>query len=69
MKNPAHPGGFVRRQCVEPLGLTITTAAAALGVTRTRALTVATRLGGSSSYRFPPSIHTANVQGAAEEKR
>jgi hypothetical protein len=24
---------------------------------------------GSSSYRFPPSIHTANVQGAAEEER
>jgi hypothetical protein len=24
---------------------------------------------GSSSYRFPPSIHMANVQGAAEEKR
>ena len=35
MKNPPHPGGFVRRQCVEPLGLTITQAAAALGVTRT----------------------------------
>jgi len=34
MKNPPHPGGFVRRQCIEPLGLTIT-AAAALGVTRT----------------------------------
>jgi addiction module HigA family antidote len=33
MKNPPHPGGFVRRQCIEPLGLTIT-AAAALGVTR-----------------------------------
>jgi hypothetical protein len=24
---------------------------------------------GSSSYRFPPSIHPANVYGAAEEKR
>ena len=34
MKNPPHPGGFVRRQCIEPLGLTITDAAAALGVTR-----------------------------------
>jgi len=34
MKNPPHPGGFVLRQCIEPLGLTIT-AAAALGVTRT----------------------------------
>src|SRR5438309_12082913 len=35
MKTPPHPGGFVLRQCIEPLGLTITQAAAALGVTRT----------------------------------
>jgi addiction module HigA family antidote len=35
MKNPPHASGFVRRQCIEPLGLTITVAAAALGVTRT----------------------------------
>jgi addiction module HigA family antidote len=35
MKNPPHPGGFVLRQCIEPLGLSITEAASALGVTRT----------------------------------
>ena len=35
MKNPPHPGGFVYRQCIVPLGLTITAAATALGVTRT----------------------------------
>ncbi len=35
MKNPPHPGGVVLRQCIEPLGLTITATAAALGVTRT----------------------------------
>jgi addiction module HigA family antidote len=34
MKNPPHPGGFVLRECIEPLGLTITQAAEALGVTR-----------------------------------
>ena len=34
MKNPPHPGSVVLRQCIEPLGLTITGAAAALGVTR-----------------------------------
>src|ERR1700683_5485870 len=34
MKNPPHPGGVVLRQCIEPSGLTITEAAAALGVTR-----------------------------------
>lgn len=35
MKNPPHPGGFVLRQCIKPLGLTIAEAAVALGVTRT----------------------------------
>jgi antitoxin HigA-1 len=34
MKNPPHPGGVVLRQCIEPLSLTITDAADALGVTR-----------------------------------
>jgi addiction module HigA family antidote len=34
MKNPPHPGGVVMRQCIEPSGLSITDAAAALGVTR-----------------------------------
>ena len=34
MKNPPHPGGVVLRECIEPLGLTITDAADALGVTR-----------------------------------
>ena len=35
MKNPPHPGSFVLRQCIDPLGLSITEAAAARGVTRT----------------------------------
>jgi addiction module HigA family antidote len=35
IKNPPHPGSVVLRQCIKPLGLTITDAAAALGVTRT----------------------------------
>ena len=34
MHNPPHPGGIVRRQCLDPLGLTITEAAEGLGVTR-----------------------------------
>ncbi len=34
MRNPPHPGGIVKRQCLEPLGLTVTHAAAGLGVTR-----------------------------------
>jgi addiction module HigA family antidote len=34
MKTPPHPGGIVLRECIEPLGLSVTSAAAALGVTR-----------------------------------
>ena len=34
MKNPPHPGSVVLQECIEPLGLTITDAAVALGVTR-----------------------------------
>ncbi len=34
MHNPPHPGEVLRELCLEPLGLTITEAAAALGVSR-----------------------------------
>lgn len=34
MKRPPHPGRIVRQECLEPLGLTVTEAAARLGVTR-----------------------------------
>jgi addiction module HigA family antidote len=34
MKNPPHPGESVRADCLEPLGLTVTAAAKALGVSR-----------------------------------
>lgn len=34
MKNPVHPGRIVRHDCLEPLSLTITAGAKALGVSR-----------------------------------
>ncbi len=34
LKRPAHPGGFVRSEVLEPLELSVTDAAEALGVTR-----------------------------------
>ena len=34
MKNPPHVGGLIRRQVIEPLGLTVSKAAKALGVGR-----------------------------------
>ena len=34
MKNPAHPGGFVKSEIIEAHGLSVTAAADVLGVTR-----------------------------------
>ena len=34
MHNPPHPGEVVRELCLEPLGITVTDAAKALGVSR-----------------------------------
>jgi len=34
MHNPPHPGEVIRELCLEPLGLTVTEAAEALGVSR-----------------------------------
>src|SRR5579863_7190838 len=34
MKNPPHPGRILRDECLEPLGLSVTAGAKALGVSR-----------------------------------
>jgi len=34
MHNPPHPGGVLKELCLEPLGVTVTEAAKALGVSR-----------------------------------
>ena len=34
MVNPPHPGGIVKSECLEPLGLSVTKAARGLGVSR-----------------------------------
>ena len=34
MKSPSHPGGFIRRELIEELGLSVTEGAKILGVTR-----------------------------------
>jgi addiction module HigA family antidote len=34
LKTPSHPGAFIRHEIFEPLGLSVTAAAQALGVTR-----------------------------------
>ena len=46
MHAPPHPGVFIRRQCLEPLGLTVTAAAKGLAVSRnTLSLLLNGRLG------------------------
>jgi addiction module HigA family antidote len=34
LANPAHPGQFIKMEIIDPLGLSVTAAAKALGVTR-----------------------------------
>jgi addiction module HigA family antidote len=64
MKNPPHPGGFVLRQCIEPLGLTITRAAAALGVTRT---TLSELVNGKRGISPEMAVRLAKVFGGSAE--
>ena len=46
MYDPPHPGAFIRRQCLDPLGLTVTEAAKGLAVSRnTLSLLLNGRLG------------------------
>ncbi len=64
MKNPPHPGGFVLRQCIEPLGLTIKDAASALGVTRT---TLSELVNGKRDISAEMAVRLSKVfRGSAE---
>ena len=64
MKSPPHPGGFVLRQCIEPLGLTITGAAAALGVTRT---TLSELVNGKGGISLEMAVRLSEVFGGSAE--
>jgi antitoxin HigA-1 len=64
MKNPPQPGGFVLRQCIEPLGLTITQAAAALGVTRT---TLSELVNGKRGISPEMAVRLSKVFGGSPE--
>ena len=48
MHNTRHPGGIVRRQCLEPLGLSAAAAASHLGVSRQSLSELANERGGFS---------------------
>ncbi len=62
MKKPPHPGGVVLRECIEPLGLTITNAAAALGVTRT---TLSELVNGKRGISPEMAVRLSKVFGAS----
>jgi addiction module HigA family antidote len=64
MKNPPHPGGVVFRQCIEPLGLTITEAAEALGVTRN---TLSELVNGKRGISPEMAVRLSKVFGGTED--
>ena len=64
MKNPPHPGTVVLQECIEPLGLSITDAAAALGVTRT---TLSELVNGRRGISPEMAVRLSKVFGGSAE--
>src|ERR1700733_1275683 len=64
MKNPPHTGVVVLQECIEPLGLSITDAAAALGVTRN---TLSELVNGKRGISPEMAVRLAKVFGGAED--
>lgn len=64
MHNPPHPGEIIRKLCVEPLDLTVTRAAEALGVTRK---TLSTLLNGRAGISPEMAMRLSKVFGRTPE--
>ncbi len=64
MKNPAHPGEVIRALCIEPLNLTVTDAARALGVSRK---TLSTLLNGRCGISPEMAIRLSKAFGGSAE--
>ena len=64
MHNPPHPGEIIREFCIEPLNLSVTEAADALGVTRK---TLSTLLNGRSGISPEMALRLAKVFGRTPE--
>ena len=64
MHNPPHPGEIVREECLNPLGLSVTAAAAGLGITR-KALSEL--LNGHSGVSPEMAIRLAKAFGSSAE--
>jgi addiction module HigA family antidote len=64
MKNPPHPGRHVLKDCLEPLGLSITRGAAVLGVTR---LTLSNLVNGKNGISPEMAIRLSKAFGGRPE--
>lgn len=64
MRDPPHPGGIVRRQCLEPLGLSVTEAAKGLGVTRQA---LSDLLNGKAGISVDMAIRLSKAFGSSAE--
>ena len=64
MKNPPHPGLVILRECIEPMGLTITDAAKALGVTRN---TLSELVNGKRGISPEMAVRLSKVFGGTEQ--
>jgi len=64
MHEPPHPGGIVRRQCLEPLHLSVTEAAKGLGVTRQA---LSDLLNGRAGISVDMAIRLAKAFGSSAE--
>lgn len=64
MKNPAHPGEIIREDVIVPLNLTVTAAAAALGVARN---TLSHLLNGNAALSPEMAIRIEKASGPKAE--
>ena len=64
IKAPAHPGSFLKTEVIEPLGLSVTAAAAVLGVTRPA---LSTLLNGRSSLSPEMALRVEKAFGVSME--
>ncbi len=64
MHNPPHPGEILRELCLEPLGVTVTRAAEALGVSRK---TLSSILNGRAGISPEMALRLAKAFGTSPE--
>jgi addiction module HigA family antidote len=64
MYNPPHPGEIIAEECLQPLGLSVTAAARALGVSRK---TLSLILHGHAGVTAPMAMRLAKAFGATPE--